>query len=91
MGIYKLIFFVLIFLILGFVIYRFKPYHFTDNSKFILNLLFEELKGIYSNLKNKELKDKDKISLEKRKDEIYITLKEFFGKNLKLKENELVF
>ena len=39
---------------------------------------------------NEELTIEDRILLEKRKDEIHNTLEQFFGKNLKEEENEMV-
>ncbi len=86
----KLILFILLFLLLGLLLYKVKPRDFTDNTKFILNILFDELNNIYYNLRNKKISEFEKQSLLKRKDEIFKILEQFFGKNLKLQENELL-
>lgn len=86
----RLIFFVLVFLFLGFLFYKIKPYEFTDNSKFILNLLFDELGAIYKRLKNNKISINEKNKLIERKNEIHNILEQFFGKNLITEENELV-
>lgn len=90
MSIGRLIIFILIFTFIGYIFYKVKPYEFTDNSKFILNLLFYELKDINKLLNKGNLSDEEKDLLIARKDEIYYILKQFFGKNLKEEENELV-
>ena len=57
----RLILFILIFLILGYIIYKVKRYEFTDNTKFILNLLFNELKGISDKLMKKDKIEQNKV------------------------------
>jgi hypothetical protein len=79
----NLIFFILIFFLLGFIFYKLKKFNFTDNSKFILNLLFYELDGIYLKLKVDKLSSFEKNKLINREKEILYTLEQFFGKNLK--------
>jgi hypothetical protein len=86
----RLIIFVLIFTVIGYVFYKVKPWDFSDNSKFILNVLFDELKEINKTLKKNGLIDAEKRILVARKDEIYYILEQFFGKNLKEEENGLV-
>lgn len=86
----SLILFIIIFLLLGYILYKLKHREFTDNTKFILNLLFSELDGIYKELKIGELSNFEKKLLITRKEEILFILEQFFGKNLKEEENELV-
>lgn len=90
MTISKLLFFIIVFLVLGYIFYKLKHWEFTDNSKYIINLLFEELNNIHYNLKTGTLSEFEKKALIKRKNEIYLILEKFFGKNLSTQENELV-
>lgn len=84
----RLIIFILIFIFIGYIFYKIKPWEFTDNSKFILNILFSELSEINKLLSVNNLTNNERVLLVKRKDEIYYTLEQFFGKNLKEKEND---
>lgn len=86
----SLILFIIIFLLLGYILYKLKHREFTYNTKFILNLLFSELDGIYKELKIGEISNFEKKLLITRKEEILFILEQFFGKNLKEEENELV-
>ncbi len=86
----SLIIFILIFFLLGFIFYKLKRREFTDNSIFILNLLFNELNGIYYKLNFDNISKHERKSLINRKKEIHKTLEQFFGKNLIEQENELV-
>ncbi len=86
----RLIIFILIFLLLGFVFYKIKRYEFTDNSKFILNLLFNELGHINDKLKYGQISEYERKVLSIRENEIYYILEQFFGKDLKEQKNELV-
>lgn len=82
MSILRLVIFITVFLILGFVFYKLKPREFTDNSKFILNILFEELGSIYAQLEVGKISQFERQALLIRKDEILYVLEQFFGKNL---------
>jgi len=90
MGILRLVIFIIVFLILGFVFYKLKPREFTDNSKFILNILFEELDSIYAQLEVGKISQFERQALLIRKDEILYVLEQFFGKNLEEQQNEFV-
>lgn len=90
MSILRLVIFIIVFLILGFVFYKLKPREFTDNSKFILNILFEELDSIYAQLEVGKISQFERQALLIRKDEILYVLEQFFGKNLEEQQNELV-
>ena len=82
MNVYLLILIIVIFVVLGLVLYKAKRYEFTVNSKFILNLLFNELDGIYSRLEYGHMSDFEKMALIDRKNEIEYTLEQFYGKKL---------
>jgi len=74
---------IVVVIVVGFFVYKLIPFTYTPNIPPLLEISQDELNALDAKSKQANLTEQEKLEILTRQDEIYLLLKEFFGKDIR--------